>query len=249
MLASFGMGIERIVGPRKALADAFAGLLEDAHREARLEGRPLSLAVPGGSVAEAFFPRLVRLQVDWRRVLVFFGDERAVAADDARANVRTARALWLDRVPIPMANVHRMRGDADDLDAAARDYERVLLASLGHPPRLDVALLGMGPDGHVASLFPGHPALDETERYVVAVAGAPKPPPDRLTLTLPALAAARVLAIAAFGEAKASAVGESLANPASPLPAARALRSGPRALALVDPDAARRLEPEGGVIE
>ena len=241
MLASIGMVIERIVHSIPALAEAFATLAEDAYREARIDGRPFSVAVPGGSVAEAFFPRLVRLRVDWRRVLVFFVDERAVAADDPEANALAARRLWLDRVPIPMANVHRMRGEAVDLDAAARGYERTLLASLGDPPRIDVALLGMGPDGHVCSLFPGHRELDETERYVLAVADAPKPPPSRMTLTLLALASARALVLAAFGASKAPAAREALDSPGSRLPAALALRSGPRAIAMLDPEAARDL--------
>jgi len=215
------MPVQRIVGPVPGLAERLAGVVEDAAREARLEGRPVSLAVPGGSVAESFFPRLASLDLDWDRVLVFFGDERAVAPDDPASNARLARDLWLDRAPIPLANVHRMRAEGEDLDAAARAYERVLLDVLGDPPRLDLALLGMGPDGHVCSLFPGHPALDETERYVLPVLDAPKPPPRRVTLTLLALARARTVVLAAFGAAKAEAVRSALDDPASTLPAAR----------------------------
>jgi 6-phosphogluconolactonase len=233
------MPVQRIVGPVPGLAERLAGVVEDAAREARLEGRPVSLAVPGGSVAESFFPRLASLDLDWDRVLVFFGDERAVAPDDPASNARLARDLWLDRAPIPLANVHRMRAEGEDLDAAARAYERVLLDVLGDPPRLDLALLGMGPDGHVCSLFPGHPALDETERYVLPVLDAPKPPPRRVTLTLLALARARTVVLAAFGAAKAEAVRSALDDPASTLPAARALRGAARAFALLDPAAAR----------
>jgi len=241
VLASSRVHIETTVLPIPALADAFAGRLEDAYREARIEGRPVSLAVPGGSVADAFFPRLVKLPLDWRRVLVFFGDERGVRPDAEEANVAAARALWLDRVPIPMANVHRMRGEEEDLDAAARDYERLLVDTLGTPPRLDIVLLGLGPDGHVCSLFPGHPALLETERYVVAVRDSPKPPPNRITMTLLAIAAARTVVLAAFGAAKASIVREAVEEPSSALPAARALRAGPTAAALLDPEAASKL--------
>ena len=233
------MPVQRIVGPVPGLAERLAGVVEDAAREARREGRPVSLAVPGGSVAESFFPRLASLDLDWDRVLVFFGDERAVAPDDPASNARLARDLWLDRAPIPLANVHRMRAEGEDLDAAARAYERVLLDVLGDPPRLDLALLGMGPDGHVCSLFPGHPALDETERYVLPVLDAPKPPPRRVTLTLLALARARTVVLAAFGAAKAEAVRSALDDPASTLPAARALRGAARAFALLDPAAAR----------
>jgi len=146
-------------------------------------------------------------------------------------------------VPIPLANVHRIRGERPDLDSAAREYEAVLRSSLGDPPRLDIALLGMGPDGHVCSLFPGHPALEETERYVVPVLDAPKPPRGRITLTLLAIAAARTVVVAAFGEGKAEMARDAIENAASRRPAARALRAGPRALALLDPPAAARLAP------
>ena len=234
------MTIETIVRPIPELAGRFALHLEGAYREAREEGRPLSIAIPGGSVAEAFFPRLVKLPLDWRHVLVFFADERAGPPDAPESNVRLARALWLDRVPIPMGNVHRMHGEGKDLDGAAARYERDLLEVLGRPPRLDVVLLGMGGDGHVASLFPGHPALDETDRYVVAVPDAPKPPPRRLSLSLLAIARGRTLVLAAFGAQKAAAAQEALEREASPLPAARALRSGPRPVVLLDPQAASR---------
>ncbi len=234
------MTIEPIVGSIPELADRFALLLEDAYREARAEGRPLSIAIPGGSVAEAFFPRLVRLPLDWRHVLVFFVDERALPPEAPESNVRVARLLWLDRVPIPMGNVYRMHGEGEDLDAAARRYERELTHVLGTPPRLEVVLLGMGEDGHVASLFPGHAALGEPERYAVAVPDAPKPPHRRLSLSLLAIAQARRLVLAAFGRSKAKAVGEALGVASSPLPAARALRSGPPPVVLLDPDAASR---------
>lgn len=234
------MTIETIVGEIPDLAERFALHLEGAYREARGEGRPLSIAIPGGSVAEALFPRLVKLPVDWRHVLVFFADERAGPADGPDSNVRLGRTLWLDRVPIPMGNVHRIHGESADLDAEASRYERNLIEVLGDPPRLDVVLLGMGPDGHVASLFPGHAALEETERYVLAVADAPKPPRRRLSLSLLAIARGRTLVLAAFGAAKAPAAREALGADASPLPAARALRSGPRPVVLLDPEAASR---------
>ena len=123
-----------------------------------------------------------------------------------------------------------MRGESPNLDAAATACADDLAATLGVPPRLDLALLGVGADGHVASLFPGHPALDETERYVVAVRDAPKPPAERLTVTLPVLAAARAICIAAFGPEKAPVLRAALApgGITSPVPVARVLRSGPR---------------------
>ncbi|MGH9145841.1 MAG: 6-phosphogluconolactonase, partial [Vicinamibacterales bacterium] len=110
----------------------------------------------------------------------------------------------------------------------------------GSPPRVDMILLGVGPDGHVCSLFPGHPALDESSRLVVAVTDSAKPPPRRLTLTLPALAGTSLLVIAAFGNEKAAIVREALENPDSSLPVARAARQSRRTLFLLDPGAAGR---------
>jgi 6-phosphogluconolactonase len=113
----------------------------------------------------------------------------------------------------------------------------MLIAALGDRHRFDVLLLGVGPDGHVGSLFSDHPALEERSRLVRAVFDSPKPPPRRLTLTLPAFADA-LLVVAAFGASKAPAIHDALKNPASALPVARASRAGSRALFLLDQSAA-----------
>lgn len=133
-----------------------------------------------------------------------------------------------------------MPADATNLEAAARAYEAELVRVLGNPPRFDIVLLGVGPDGHVCSLFPGHAALLEVSQRVLPIADSPKPPPRRLTLTLPALADADIY-IAAFGAAKADVIREALATPASPLPVARAARAGRSAVFLLDDEAARGL--------
>ena len=111
---------------------------------------------------------------------------------------------------------------------------------LGDTPQFDIALLGVGPDGHVCSLFPGHTALAESSRRVLAITDSPKPPPRRLTLTLPALAGAEIH-IAAFGAAKAAVIRDALRTPASALPVARAARLGRSAVFLLDDDLERRL--------
>ena len=113
---------------------------------------------------------------------MFWGDERAVAPDDADSNYGQVRASWLDRVAIPPERIHRMRGEQVDLDAAARDYEATLVSLLGAEPAFDLVWLGVGPDGHVCSLFPGHALLDEKTRLVAAIHDSPKPPPRRITL-------------------------------------------------------------------
>lgn len=233
------MRAEIVVEPPDGIARTAATRLDAMVRAAVAERDRFACALPGGSVAELLFPAFARLPLPWNRVHVFFGDERAVPPTHPDSNVGLARRLWLDAVP---AHVHPMPSDRDDLAAAAASYADELGATLGDPPRLDLALLGMGPDGHVCSLFPGHALLAERTRWVAEITDSPKPPPRRLTLTLPVLAAARAIWVGAFGASKAEAVGEALDDEASRLPVALAVRSGPPALLLLDPDAAARLE-------
>jgi 6-phosphogluconolactonase len=142
-------------------------------------------------------------------VSVFFGDERAVSPDHPDSNFFMVQRALLSRVPIPVGNVHRMEAERTDREAAAREYERLL------PARLDVLLLGMGADGHTASLFPGSDALDERHRLVVPVLGA-KPPAERITVTPPVIGAARRVAVIATGEDKAPMVARAIEGPFAP---------------------------------
>jgi 6-phosphogluconolactonase len=223
-----------VVGNVEQLTDALTRRLEREAREALGARGRFAIALPGGSVAEAFFPRLARAGVAWSRADFFWGDERAVPAADPESNFALARRLWLGPTGVPADRIHRMVADAGDLEAAAADYADAMTRVLGSPPRLDVALLGVGPDGHVCSLFPGHQALREERRFVVAVLDSPKLPPRRLTLTLPTLAAARLVVVAAMGEAKAAPVREALSNPASTLPVALVARRAKGMLFLLD---------------
>lgn len=225
------------------LARRLSRLFEEEAARAQARRGLCAIALPGGSVAGIFFPDLARAQCDWSRTAFFWADERAVPPDDPESNYGLARALWLEPAGVPAPNVHRMPADDPDLERAARSYEDALTAVLGSPPRLDLALLGVGPDGHVCSLFPGHPLLTERRRRVAAVEDAPKPPPRRLTLTLPALADAEMVVVAATGEGKATALREALEDPASALPLALAVRGARRAVMLLDPPAARLLSP------
>jgi 6-phosphogluconolactonase len=147
--------------------------------------------------------------VDWQQVDVFFGDERAVPPDHPDSNYRMVNLALLSRVPIPPDQIHRMEAERPDREAVAREYERAL------PLRLDVLVLGMGPDGHTASLFPGSPALDERRRLVVPVHG-PKPPAERLTITPPVIEAARRVAVIATGEDKMAMVARAIEGPFAP---------------------------------
>ena len=234
-----------------ALAKAGARLWVDGVRAALAARGAFHVALAGGTTP-AELHRAVSEEPDldyaWHRTHVWFGDERAVPPTDRRSNFRMARETLLDLVPLSEVQVHRMRGEAADLDAAAADYARTLAvaaANGGAMPELDLVWLGLGSDGHTASLFPGSPALDVTDRSVVAVDGGPEDSPRRLSLTLPALAAARRVVFVVSGAAKADAVAAVLEPPggAAPdaLPAARVRPGAGRLLWLVDEAAASRL--------
>lgn len=215
-------------------------LLRLADEAIAARGR-FAIALPGGSAADAFFGRLAECRVDWQRTDFFWSDERAVPAGDPRSNFVLAQRLWLRPAGVPAERLHRLRGEMDDLDRAAAVGEAELLECLGESKRLDWLWLGVGEDGHVASLFPGRPLLEESIRHVAAEPASPKPPTGRLTLTFAAVAAARQVVVTALGEAKARAVGEALDHPGSPLPLARALAAGREAWLLLDEAAAREI--------
>ena len=224
------------------LADELAGRFEMLAREAIEDRGRFVVALTGGSIAANLYPRLVSARVDWPRVEVFFGDERAVPPTDPESNYRVAGAVWLSRVPIRADAVHRMQGEAADLEAAARKYEAELLQALGEPPVLDLVILGVGPDGHVCSLFPGHALLDDDQRWVASLDDAPKPPPHRITLTLSTLLAARTILVVASGEAKAEVVASALHDNASELPVAIVAHEADEVTFLLDRAAAAQLE-------
>ncbi|MEV4677352.1 6-phosphogluconolactonase, partial [Actinomadura sp. NPDC049382] len=185
--------------------------------------------------------------VDWSRVDVWWGDERFRPAGDPERNETGARAALLDHVPVDPARVHVMAGpdgaDGDDPDAAAERYAAELRAAAGPGPvpEFDVLMLGVGPDAHVASLFPGMPGLRD-ERPVVAVRDSPKPPPTRISLTFPSLRAAREVWVLAAGASKAEAVRLALAagTDVARAPAVGA-RGRDRTLFLLDSAAAAEL--------
>lgn len=180
-----------------------------------------SVVLTGGGIGTAVLRELatsnVREAIDWRALNVWWGDERWLQAGDPERNETQARDALLDAVPVDPARVHAMPamdGDYPDVDAAAAAYAEALAAAArpedhAPVPSFDLLLLGIGPEGHVASLFPEAPALYD-ERTVVGVRNSPKPPPQRISLTLPAIQAAREVWIVAAGEEKADAVRASL---------------------------------------
>ena len=188
-----------------------------------VEEAPGSLALSGGSTARQCYELLAVADVAWNEVDVFFGDERWVPVGDPESNEGVARHAFLDQA-LPR-NIYSMRHAGDTVDAAADAYDR-LLRDYGP---LGFVHLGLGPDGHTASLFPGSPALDERDRRVVATGDELHPHP-RLTLTFPALAQARLAVFTVAGEEKSDALQR--VKTADDLPAARV--SAGRVIWLVD---------------
>jgi len=198
-----------------ALATAVAGELLARLADAQAGGTVPHLALTGGSIAEAVHRELARLapgaEVDWSSVVVWWGDERFVAPDSPERNAGQARAAFLSAVGVAPENVHEMpsTADAGDVDAAAAAYSETVRE---HGHDLDLLMLGVGPDGHVASLFPGFPQLDVEDRVAVGVTGSPKPPPERISLTFEVLNRARSVWFLVAGEEKAAAVASALAE-------------------------------------
>jgi len=232
---------------REELAGALAERVRAAAEEAVAGRGRFCLAIPGGSVLSLLAEGLALAGgADARDWELFWTDERAVPADDPGSNARAARKALLPRLRISPGRVHPMEGGRG-AEEGARAYEAELARVFGPGadgwPRFDLVLLGVGEDGHVASLFPGHPALEETRCRAAAVHHAPKPPPDRITLTLPVLNHARQIIVVAAGEVKAPVVARVLAGggSATALPAARLRPAGGDLVWMLDRAAAAGL--------
>ncbi|XVS62471.1 6-phosphogluconolactonase [Actinosynnema sp. CA-299493] len=235
------------------LAAATAARLITALVDAQAARGSASLVLTGGRTGIAVLEHLratpARDAVDWTRVDLYWGDERFLPAGHPERNETQAREALLDHVPVPASRVHVVEPSdgrfGDDPEAAAEAYAAVLAAAArpedqGSVPSFDVCLLGVGEEGHVASIFPESPAVAERERAVVAVRDCPKPPPTRVSLTLPAIRAAREVWLMTTGAAKASAVALGLSGEdEARLPAAGA-RGLHRTLWLLDPAAAAK---------
>ncbi len=184
----------RIIKTDTFIGDAVA-IIHDCALEA-IAGRGIfRLSLCGGNTPRPIYAELAKLYPDlpWEKVQVTFGDERCVPPDDAQSNYKMAKSSLFDAVNFPEGNIFRIRGEIDP-EAASREYEQKLAqvaARFGEERYShDLLLLGLGEDGHTASLFPGSPSLQETVRNVIPTIG-PKPPPQRITFTLPLINAAR----------------------------------------------------------
>ena len=250
--------------PTKVADTVAAALLEELHiRSSARDGRPVHVVLTGGTVASLVHRRLAQVLgtddqdagpgaewgIDWSNVHFWWGDERWLAPDDADRNEGQARRDVLDALPVPATNLHPM--PALPWGVAPEDAERLQAAALAathemhaHAPATwDIVMLGTGPDGHVASLFPGqHHGLDHAPE-VVAVPDSPKPPPERLSMSYPRLAATELCWVFATGLAKADAVAHAYQGGGLPLGTVTAAvhRGGGRATWYLDAEAASPL--------
>ena len=217
----------------------------DAEEAARIVAERLAaaaragghLVLTGGTTPKRAYELTAELEQDWSRVELWWGDERCAPADDENSNYNMARVALIDRVSGAPAAVHRMRGELGR-DAGAQQYEE----ELGDLRRFDLMLLGLGPDGHVASLYPNQPTLDVTDRRAIGAEAKLQPWIDRITLTLPMLRAADTVLFLVAGEDKAEAAQRAFAAPASRATPGSLVRSdGGKTIAVLDAAAASLL--------
>jgi 6-phosphogluconolactonase len=196
-----------------------------------------AIALSGGDAPGPAYEQAAELEPDWSSAQLWWGDERCVPPDDERSNYLLAKKTLLDRLERQPADVHRIRGELGGEPAAA-EYDRLL-----DGVRLGLALQGIGPDGHTASLFPNSPALDEQERRAIAV---PHEDVERVTMTLPVLSGARQVVFLVLGEAKAEAVARAFAGDPDPATPASLLRSSEgETIVLLDEATAAKLDNVG----
>jgi 6-phosphogluconolactonase len=242
--------VTRIFDDAEAVSHAAADEFVRCGREAVAARGRFTVALSGGSTPRRLYQLLAgppwEDRIDWGRLEVFWGDERCVPPDHPDSNYRMAREALLTRVPLPPAHVHRIQAERPDHDAVARDYQAEIARTFGveaggGTPSLDLILLGMGPCGHTASLFPSTAALNETIRWVVPNF-VPKLNADRITFTYPMLNRGRVVLFLACGADKADVLREVLEGPAEPqrLPS-QAVRSAGMLEWFLDRAAAARL--------
>ena len=223
------------------LAFSVASRLITALADAQSTGGVAQVVLTGGRVAALVYGAVAespaRVEVDWKRVEFWWGDERFLPSGDPERNETQARDALLSALDVDPARVHPMPADTGQTaEAAAAAYADELAAA--GSPTFDVLMLGVGPDGHVASLFPGYPQLEVTDVAAVAVHDSPKPPPTRVSLTLPLLDRAREVWFVVSGEDKAEAVAKALGE--EDVPAARP-KGQNRTLWLLDQAAASKV--------
>ncbi|MCU1515141.1 MAG: 6-phosphogluconolactonase [Microbacteriaceae bacterium] len=238
---------------KQALAEAVGARFLSKVAELLEQQQLVSVVLTGGSVGIGVLAAIAdspaRDSVDWSRVSLWWGDERWLPAGDAERNDKQAKDALLDQIALLPSHVHRFAAsDAGlDLDAAAFAYAQQLATAAtdgSKQPRFDIAFLGVGPDGHVASLFPHYPGIQVTDTSVVPVRDSPKPPPDRLSLTLPTLNSADRIWLVLAGADKASALGLALAGASALEVPVAGVEGRMRTVFFVDEDAAAEVPAE-----
>jgi 6-phosphogluconolactonase len=220
-----------VVDDAAAAADHVGRLLADAAREGG------HIALSGGRSPERAHETAARLEPDWSRAELWWGDERCVPPDDERSNFGMAKRTLLDKLEVPPGGIHRIRGEIEPA-AAADEYDAALRGV-----RLRLNLLGLGPDGHTASLFPNAPGLRERDRLAIAAEPGLEPRVMRVTMTPPMLEDADLVLFLVTGADKAEAAARAFAGPESAETPASLIRSrGGRTLAVLDRPAAARIE-------
>jgi 6-phosphogluconolactonase len=232
-----------VVPDMAALADEAAARVERVLLETPV-GERASIALSGGSTPRAAYQHLAARCPPWARADFFFGDERIVPPDADGSNYKMANDALLDRLPLKEDQVHRIAGELPPDEAADRAEADLRACVPGDPvPQLDLILLGMGPDGHTASLFPGAPELEETGRLMVPVHRPEMPQPWRVSMTMPVLNAGKRVLVLVGGAEKAPMVKRALAHDPS-IPAGRLDPAGQYSWILTE-DAAAQLEGRG----
>lgn len=241
-----GSDVEVIVHPGKQeLSDAIAARLVTTIADAQTRQDLVQVSLTGGSLGSDLWASVAALEarsdVDWSRVELWWGDERYLPAGDKDRNDVQNDAAGLATLPLDPARVHRVLGPdgSDSAEASATAYAESIRAT--DAGAFDIMILGVGPDGHIASLFPGHPAQQTQDAIAVAVHDSPKPPPDRVSLTFEALRRSREVWFIVAGADKAEAVANGVAGATPDVNSAAQVKGEQRTLWLIDEDAAQNL--------
>ena len=234
----------RILNAPQELFQAAAAEFNALASTAIRDHRKFTVALSGGSTPKSLYSVLARSALPWDKIFFFWSDERHVPPDHPDSNYRMAKEALLSKVPVPPENIFRVRAEEKDANVVAKDYEEALKLFFrlkpGEFPRFDLILLGLGPDGHTASLFPNTAALNETKRLVVAN-WVEKFKTNRITFTYPVLNYAACVIFLVSGGDKSEIVREVLENPGADLPSQKVHPANGRLLWLLDKDAASKL--------
>lgn len=254
-MAEFWSEKRVVISPDPAsLADSVAARLLGRLAKITVEGRDAHVSLTGGSMGSAVLAAAARHpkrdKVDWSHVHFWWSDERFVPRDDPDRNEKQAREALLDQLDLPVGNVHAIAasGEGLELDAAAMAYAQEL-ARFGQPdgdpwPSFDVCFLGVGPDAHIASLFPDRPEIRVTDQAVLPVRDSPKPPPERVTMTRPVINGSQRVWLVLAGTDKASALGLALAGASYHSVPAAGAKGRRRTIFFVDDAAASQVPVE-----